>query len=234
MKIMLFILFTCVSLYLVYETVHAVKRIKVAKQLIENAQPYHKEGKEADKAMLVLGDSTAVGVGATVSGDTLAARVASSIGALRVENRAVSGATTGDLSSQVEEAQRDAYELILIQIGGNDIIHFKNERKAGAELKSALEKLPEAEKVIVITAGNVGGSTVFPFFVRPLYTNLNLRYHAEFERIVTDAGFTYVDLYKDPKSKLMEIEPETYLAEDGLHPSSEGYGLWFEAIRPNL
>jgi len=234
MKTALFIFFICVSLYLVYETVHVVKRVKVAKQLIEKAQPYQREGREHDKAMLVLGDSTAVGVGASVAEDTLAAKAALSIGALHVENRAVSGAITKDLSSQAAKAQRDAYELILIQIGGNDIIRMKSERKAGAELKSALEKLPVAKKVIVISAGNVGGSTLIPFFLRPLYTDKNLKYHAEFGRIVTDAGFTYVDLYKAPNSRLMEREPKTYLAEDGLHPSSEGYALWFEAIRPSL
>jgi lysophospholipase L1-like esterase len=117
-----------------------------------------------------------------------------------------------------------------VQIGANDIVRFKSIDDAADELTLALEKLPHAERVIVISAGNVGGTKFFPFFVNPIYTQLNLGYHDSFEVVVKNAGGVYVNLYEDPSTDPFVQEPEKYLARDGFHPTSAGYKLWFEKI----
>ncbi len=94
--------------------------------------------------------------------------------------------------------------------------------------------LPPAGKVIVISAGDVGAATLVPPPLRPFYTALNQAYHREFAVRVAAAGGTYVNLDTGPDSDLFAREPQVYLAVDGFHPSSAGYGLWFNALKDSL
>ncbi|MBU2103771.1 hypothetical protein KKD81_01270 [Patescibacteria group bacterium] len=217
---------------LCYWAINFYLTVQVSKKIIENTVPYTKEG-EGD-AVLVLGDSTAVGIGARVPEESVAGLVAEYIGAGSLENYARSGAEVKDLSEQITRAQRSEYRLILIQIGGNDIIRFHSAKETARELAEVLQELPTSEKVVVISAGDVGGATLFPYPVRPFHTRLNKKFHAAFEEVVTAAGHTYVNFGKSPATQKINNDPKTYLSADGLHPSSAGYKLWFEDIRPEL
>ncbi|MEK9176662.1 MAG: GDSL-type esterase/lipase family protein, partial [Patescibacteria group bacterium] len=140
----------------------------------------------------------------------------------------------GDLPIQIAGARLDRYAFILIAVGANDIISFGRSSSAMKKFELALSKLPPAGQVVVHSAGNVGGTTLFPFFIRPVYTWLTKKYHAGFEKLAAEKGFTYVNLYQPSSEDPFVREPKVYLAPDGLHPSSEGYRAWFEKIRPAI
>ena len=206
-----------------YFIVSLEKKIAVSQRLISEARPFVSPSTDTATTLLVLGDSTAVGVGAKTPEDSVAGRVALYSKATYVENYAVSGATVSDLLSQIKQAKRDHYSLILILIGGNDIIRFHSATKSADTVARALEALPRSDTTLLAGPGNVGGATLFPFFMRPFYTNLNLAYHAQFEMIAKTKGASYVNLYETPSTDPFIKQPKVYLAEDGLHPSSEGY-----------
>ena len=183
----------------------------------------------------MLGDSTAYGVGADKPEESLAGRVAAYAGMTYVENRASSGAVTKDLRGQIEAATLERYDVILIQIGGNDIIQFHNPKRSADELELALRALPKAEKVVILSAGDVGGATLFPSPITWIHSWLNKKYHLSFTHAVARAGVgEYINLGLSPSTQIITNEPEIYLAADGLHPSSAGYGLWFEEVVPRL
>lgn len=230
----LLLLAAIVAAYALYAGARFYLTLQISKALVNAAVPYERMTGGDAVPMLVLGDSTAVGVGASAPEDTVAGRAAAYLSATSVENYAVSGAVTADLPAQAAHAQLSHYRLILIQIGGNDIIRFHSVADSARTLSSVLESLPAADKVVVISAGDVGGATIFPLFLRPSYTHLNLAYHAAFAAAAANAGATYVNLYDDPGRVKINNDPGTYLAADGLHPSSAGYELWFEAVKPSL
>ena len=234
MRMILFILGGLVLLLLAYWSVRFYLTVQVAKRLIEDAVPYERTAADPSRTMLVLGDSTAVGIGADTPEESVAGRIAEEIAFDSVENHAVSGAVVGDLKAQVASASRASYDLILIQVGGNDIIRFTSADTAGETLRDALQSLPAADRVIMISAGNVGGATLFPWPVRPFHTKLNREYHDIFAQVAAEEGITYVNFKDAASTKEIQDNPDIYLAADGLHPSSEGYRLWFEEIRPYL
>ncbi len=184
--------------------------------------------------MLVLGDSTAVGVGADSSEESLAALVANHINASNVENYAVSGAYVGNLPDQIEKARAPHYALILIQVGANNIVRFSNASSTAEKLGKILETLPSASKIVILTAGDVGGAPIWPQPLRPTYTKLTAEYNDVFGKTAAAQGMIYVNLYEHPSRQIITEHPEIYLAADGFHPSSEGYLQWFEALKPNL
>ncbi len=216
-----------------YSVFSFTRKVGVSTELIRNTIPYTLKGSGA-VSVLVLGDSTAVGVGARVKEESLAALFADAVHATNVENRAISGARIADIPSEIETATGRAYTYILLGVGANDIVRFKNADTAGEELAQALQKLPDHQHLIVYMAGNVGGTELFPFILNGAYLNLTVKYHGIFKAKVEEAGGTYVDLYEDPDTDPFIRDPERYFAADGFHPSSAGYRLWFEKIVPVL
>ncbi len=209
-------------------------KAKISQELMADAKAYEKLGDDRSKTLLVLGDSTGVGVGADKPEDTLAGRLAAYMGATYVENYSVIGAAVADLPPQIAKATLARYDLILIQIGGNDILSFGDATDASEQLAEIMKTLPENGRVVLMTAGNVGGAKLFPPFVRPFHTAANLRFHKEFAKVAEAYGAVYVNLYepfwKDPFLR----DPGRYLSRDGLHPSTYGYGLWFDKVKAAL
>jgi lysophospholipase L1-like esterase len=232
MKIAVTILLV-VLLAIGYSAYHFMRKVRVSAALVAHAVPYTKTGNGL-KRLLVLGDSTAVGVGADKPADTLAARVGEEIRATDVHNYAVSGARVADLRSQMASLDGNRYAYILIGIGANDVIRFGDPDGSAAVLSTILEQLPPHDHLIVYMAGNVGGAQLFPRILNPQYTRRTLAFHKAFAAVVSDAGGAYVNLYVDPAKDPFIQNPDRYLAADGLHPSSAGYLVWFEKIRTVL
>ena len=120
MKYLWALVLLIVVVYVGYEYFRIQNLIQVSAGLVAEVRPY--ENATGTVSVLVLGDSTAVGVGSP-SDESVAGRLGEYLHA-SVENHAVSGAVTADLPGQIAKAQKQHYDLILIQIGANDIIRF--------------------------------------------------------------------------------------------------------------
>jgi lysophospholipase L1-like esterase len=170
-------------------------------------------------------------VGAATSSDTVAALFAHGMGATYTENDAVSGAVVADLPGQIAMLKRAHYDTILVMIGGNDITHLHTVRKVSAQLSIILATLAtKGDRVLLMSAGNVGGAPTLPPPTRPFFTWLNLKYHTAFARVAAATGATYINLYTPPSEDVIVQHPEIYLAADSFHPSSAGYALWYKRI----
>ena len=232
MKIVALVLIFILA-YCVYEAIRIRPLLAVSAQLVERAQPFTRDAGE--QALLVLGDSTAVGVGAELAEETVAGRLAARNPEWAVENFAVSGAQIPHLDAQFAQATRDHYALVVIHIGANDIIRFKTATRAVAELEPQLEKIKaKCDKVIFLTAGNVGGTKFFPSLMNGFYERRTRAYHAAFESLAERLGIVYVNLYAPKDSDPFVQDAARFLSPDGLHPSGEGYRLWFEHIEKVL
>lgn len=233
MKILLLIVLAAAVSYAGYEYARFRSLLIITDSLVEVAKSFERAA--GAETMLVLGDSTAVGVGAESPEDTLAGRIAVLHPGWSVENHAVSGARIHDIKEQLDAARKEHYALILIQVGANDIIRFRGAADAAAELGKYLEGAAAlSEKTVFLTAGNVGATKFFPSLLNPYYHRATLRYHDAFEKLATRTGTTYVNLYVPPADDPFTKDPERFFSDDGLHLSSEGYRLWFEKVREAL
>lgn len=233
MKIFLFIILILV-LYLSYQVFQVKRKIALSEKIVAGTVPYHETTDMSGKSLLVLGDSTAYGVGASIKEDSIPALVAKSIGASYIENRSFSGARVSDLPGQLQKHEREVYDTILVQIGGNDIVARHDERVVASELEVLLKTLPKHDKLVVLMCGDVGVATIIPWFVRGYYTRKTLAYHEAFAEAVPRVGGTYVNLYEPKETDPFVKEPDVYLAKDEFHPSSAGYQVWFRKIEKAL
>jgi lysophospholipase L1-like esterase len=219
--------------YVSYEAVCLWANYRASRTLIANAAPYQRPA-GADQ-LLVLGDSIAFGVGADSPELSVAGRVASANPGYAVENLSVIGARVSDLAAQLNRAQHQHYQMALISIGANDIIRFETAATAQETLEGFFQALrSRADKIVFFAAGNVGAAPIVPLILRPLYHRRTIDYHQAFEALATRSNSIYVNLYEKPDTDPFVKEPGRFIAADGLHPSSEGYRLYFERISKSL
>jgi lysophospholipase L1-like esterase len=233
MKILLFVVIGIV-VFIGYHVFQVQRKIAISQKIVANTTSFSSTDNAGGKSMLVIGDSTAVGVGASNKDESIPSLVAQKIGAQYVENLSVSGSKVEDLPSQLQTVERDQYDVILVQIGGNDVVARNDEQGVTHELESILKTLPKHDKLIVLMCGDVGVATLLPWFVRGYYTKKTLAYHQTFSDMVPRTGGVYVNLYEPKDTDPFVKEPDVYLAKDQFHPSSAGYQVWFEKIEKAL
>lgn len=215
--------------------IHVRYYIHISKNLIKETVKFSNESNDTKKTLLVLGDSTAYGVGASKTEDSLPALVASFVGATYTENYSISGAKIENLESQIQKIKRNQYDLILLQIGANNIVARDDVDESSKKLEEKLQELQKLSKrVVLLTAGDVGGALAIPFPFRSYYKNLTLTYHEKFQALADRVGVTYVNLYDEPSVDPFILQPEVYFAPDMFHPSSEGYKVWFTKVQKQL
>jgi lysophospholipase L1-like esterase len=205
-------------------------RVKDAAELARASEPFQAEPAHAVASLLVIGDSTAVGTGASGPSASIAGLIARSRPGLRVVNRAKDGAKYAEFARQLQQdAQR--FDTVLVLGGGNDVIRFtgEDELRQSIALVADLAK-QRGTRVILMPPGNVGNA---PFFFAPaswLMTRRSQTLHALVRDAAHRTGATYVNLYKPKATDPFAQRPKELHAKDGLHPSDEGYREWLAEL----
>jgi len=203
--------------------------------LIASVTPYERELKGAP-TILVLGDSTGYGTGANESEATIAGRIGADFPQYSIINQSKNGRIIeqlkADLATLIKEAD---YELILLQIGANDVLQARDPEIVSAELTAIFLILKErTPHIIMMSSGNIGGAPAFKGEEAKALTARSRIFREMFIKTAAETGVTYVDLFKEPADDLFIIEADKYMAIDGLHPTGAGYALWYELLRPIL
>lgn len=205
-------------------------RLATAAELARASQPNRQAPAGPTLRLLVAGDSTAVGTGASEPGRSLAGLIGRDHPRLRIDNLARDGATLADLPAQLGAAPGVRYDLVLVQAGGNDVMRLRDLDAARGELDRVLALAHAlAPQVILMPAGNVGNA---PFFVPPLSWWMTARsrtLHRHAREAAARHGTVYVDLFRARADDPFVQRPGLHAA-DGLHPSDAGYAVWRQAL----
>ncbi|MEK7612414.1 MAG: GDSL-type esterase/lipase family protein [Patescibacteria group bacterium] len=197
--------------------------------------PFNRKIRNAIFRILVLGDSTAVGIGAERPEDSTAGRLAQLYPGAEVINLAMSGQRISGLEEILAKREDEHFDIVLIQIGANDIIRLTSMEDIESGIESILTRSKKfGGKIIFLHSGNVGDAKFFPWYVRPILSKRSLQVRDIYKRKASVHGVLYVDLIDSQVSEKFKESPDLYYASDLLHLSSEGYALWYEEIANKL
>lgn len=205
-------------------------RIRFSRRLVAQTIPAQSSPEGCRKTIVVAGDSTAFGVGA-LPAESTAGRIAAAFPNARVINVARSGSRIGHVVDQLASLDIERADLILIHAGGNDVLEFRSPRKVQADARAALAKAKAMSEHVILMPGH--NFSVAPFFLRGISRIIMwhaVRVHAIITRVTAELDVTFVDLFRHPTDEAFVKEPHRYYCSDGLHPSAEGYALWFAAL----
>lgn len=207
-----------------------VSRIRFSRRIVARTTPAQSTPERCRRTIVIAGDSTAFGVGA-LPAESTAGRLAARFPYARVINVARSGARIGHVVEQLEAAGVAQADMVLIHACANDVLEFRSPVKVEADLRAALARAQALSANVVLMPGH--NFSVAPFFLRPLQRIVMwhaLRVHAVVSRVTLELGVAFVDLFQDPQAEPFVREPRRYYCPDRLHPSGEGYAIWFAAL----
>lgn len=178
--------------------------------------------------LLVLGDSTAAGVGAETQDDALPGNLARELNARfgrGVEWRAIgeNGATSRDLIERyLDDATAEAYDVIFLTIGANDALGLRPRWAFRRDIHTLLQRLRAASPAAQILVSSLPAFFRFELLPNPLRWNLYL--HSQ----------SLEDAAREVVARLdgvhMSPPPPPYtdgfFATDLFHPSAIGYRDW--------
>lgn len=232
-KILMICLVLGVILYISYEYFRTQKFIKIGVELAEKAVAYEQEGSGDGIKVLFVGDSSAVGTGASEPEKSVAGYLGADFSDMEIVNVAVNGYKTEDVVKMLGDSVFDReYDLLVLQIGGNDIVRLVDVDEIEANLRLILDDFVGlADKVVVFHGGNVGTSRLFPWFVRPYYTYRTKQVKDMYTRVVAQySKVIYVDMFREYSEDPFYLNPEKYYSSDDFHPSGDGYRDWYDLM----
>jgi lysophospholipase L1-like esterase len=178
---------------------------------------------QGEKHVLLLGESTVAGVGASAAAHTLAGNFARMLGdSYQIETIGKKGLRVKDTFSlyQVQKKSRTATsEGVILFLGANDCFLLTSPQEFKQELRSLILQIQEETKANWIYLAAIPPVHLFPAFSKQMRSFLS-KQRAYLQREMEDIAAN------DPKviyhAIPMDLQPE-FFSSDGVHPSDLGY-----------
>ena len=210
------------------------RAVAQARAGLRGARGYEHRPPQSRARVLVLGDSTGVGIGAERPADSVAGLLAAEHPGAEVVNLCRAGARAADVLAQLERRAFDdrAFDLVLLHVGGNDVLRLTPQARLDATVERLLPELARiARRRIWLSSANVG---LAPLFMAPFSWFYSARTRRVFARCADAAarhGVEFVNFYRPAGDCPFARDIETYYASDRLHPSSASYRYCWEVLK---
>jgi lysophospholipase L1-like esterase len=188
--------------------------------------------------LIMIGDSTAAGVGVTTSADSVGGQLALALAAdgIRVllSSVAVSGARAADLSGQLDRIPSGGRaDLAVMLVGANDATHASVPSRVGRDVGAAVRRLRAGNTSVVVgTCPDLGAPPAIDQPMRAILGAFGRRIASAEAGSVRKAGGSSVDL-AELTGPAFRADHANF-ASDSFHPSAAGYRLWAQALLPSV
>jgi CBS domain-containing protein/lysophospholipase L1-like esterase len=184
--------------------------------------------------VLLLGDSTGVGVGAGSPEASLPGLLAAEFPQVEIVNRSCNGARVADVLRQLAPSldSGERYDLALVLAGGNDVLRMTPHRLLQRHARELLQGLVQvAARTVWMGCANIGAS---PVLMAPLSWWMGWQTGRTMRLLASQAqthGAEFIDFFVPRRSDLFSRHAGIYFADDGLHPSALSYRHGFEVLK---
>ena len=186
-------------------------------------------GKGDGLRLLILGDSSAAGVGAETQAAALSGQLTGMLsqdGPVTWHLEAETGATTLDSLAKLSRLPDTQFDVALLVHGVNDTTRFTSARTFQARQTTLIDSLQAAHGVKHFVLSGVPPMQHFPLLPQPLRWVLGC-HAARLDRVLADLAATRSDCTHLALD--LPYEPR-FVARDGYHPSEEAYTEWATAL----
>lgn len=218
---------------LIVEGTRLIFRWKVSHRLGLDARPYSRKNPALSRSILVLGDSTAYGTGASDPAYSIAGRLGTMFPDSEIWNSAKNALPLGNLPSIIQSVSREKshFDAILIIIGGIDMLRLL---PTSILRKKLLHAIREAKKlspdIYIALSSNIRSSTFFRFPVNRIFEAEHRAMESLYKEVANSEHIHHIPLFEDIDHCPFAKNPNELYALDGLHPNDAGYELWFQKI----
>lgn len=187
--------------------------------------------------LLIVGDSSAVGVGTSHQEEALLGHMRKRLSQTNTVYWSVdakTGATTADTITRLQESQQQKFDVVSVSLGVNDVTGLVPLSVWLQRFTTLLELIEFKFQADVICVSGIPKMQYFPLLPQPLRWVVGAqaaRYHRALRKLVSNrAGCQFVE---------MNFEPDvSQMSPDGFHPGPKIYAEWgrkvYRAIRRDV
>lgn len=232
---MILLVYLCVGLIigiLIELSIIALNGNPVAAPTIpRNAQT---EGAGPSLRYVIMGDSTAIGQGASYdqSYAVATARYLAQQHTITWKNLGQSGARTKDVQyRQLPDALAFHADIALIAVGANDVTHFSSLETIHKGLQqtiTALQAQNPSIHIILTGAPPMGTIPRYPWPAQQIVGKRTDTVNAMIRKLCDDAHLTFAPI-AEKTAATFRAHPD-YFAADKFHPNAQGYQQWVPVL----
>jgi len=187
----------------------------------------------------VVGDSTALGVGAAGVSESFSYQylelIKDQYKTVNYINYGVNGLTTqGLIDNELDKLKNESFDIVFVSIGANDITAGISENEFKENVRKISQTLSSFNIKQIIWM-SIPDFITSPILLPPLKNYLSYK-ALEFNTItkskLASDRFNYIDVYDSTRE--IFIQNKNSFSKDGYHPSITGYGYWAEQIRKQV
>jgi lysophospholipase L1-like esterase len=183
---------------------------------------------------IVIGDSTAIGQGASYK-EGVAYKSAVFLAKNRTVtliNLGISGATSPKvLQNQADAAAALKANIVLICVGANDVTHLSRLKTVENSVSKIIDKIkkknPQA-RVLLTGSPAMGSIARFPSVVKLIARLRTKQVNKTIQGVADKKGVERLKIAEKTGPRFLQ-EPKLF-AEDKFHPNREGYAVWLPII----
>jgi lysophospholipase L1-like esterase len=182
--------------------------------------------------LLILGDSSAAGVGAPHQDKALSGQLVAALAPHRRvtwQLEARTGATSRSLLTALDHMPHRSFDAVLLVLGVNDVTSFAPLRRVLADRTRIAQEVAErfmAPRLIITGIPPLAGFPLLPDPLRWILGRRAARLDAALSQQATEAGHNYLPFTLPLTRALM--------AEDGFHPAPLAYTQWADTVATAL
>ena len=184
--------------------------------------------------VLVLGDSTGVGVGAHRPEESIAGLLATDLPDADIVNVSRSGARVAGALAQTRACRLAGlhFDVALLHVGGNDVMRATPRQQLADDCDRLLIELAGlADRTVWLGPPNIGLVPLFPAPFSWLFRARSRAAAALFARCASAHGVAFIDFSAGEHSARFSRRRREHFAVDGLHPNSASYSYGYAAAR---
>ncbi len=205
-----------------------------ARALAAQGRPFERRVEVTALRVLVLGDSTGVGVGADRPEESIAGLLARDFPAADIVNVSRSGARVADALAQARACRRAGrhFDVALLHVGGNDVLHATPMKTLAANIELLLAELADvASRTVWLGPPNIGVVPLFPPPFSWVFAARSRAATALFARSALAHGVAFLDFSSGEHATRFARRRREHFAVDLLHPNSLSYSYGYAAAR---
>lgn len=215
--------------------IQAWLHVRRGKLLSAESMKYEQHPKNPTARVLIVGDSTAFGTGASNPDQSLAGRLGHDFPEIDITNLAKNGARQRDIQAQLTQYDRrhqPHLDLIVMLFGANDVIHFSNLKVLPQDLPGLLAQAQAlGSHVIFMTEGNIGNAPAFPRWFAKILEQRSREFQIMAQQKSKAQHVIFIDQFVEYDQDRWHRDPKKFYAADLFHPSGVAYGEWYDHLR---
>jgi lysophospholipase L1-like esterase len=208
--------------------------VKRARSLAAQGRRFERRLESKGLSILILGDSTGVGVGASHPEESIAGLLAVDFPDADIVNVSESGARVSDALAQAKSCNAEGlhFDVAILHLGGNDIVKATPTDQLAEGCEALMTELARlARRTVWLGPPNLG---IAPLFPPPYSWVLAARSRAAaavFARSAARHQVSFIDFSAPVHAGHFKGRRRRHFAVDGFHPNSSSYRYGYAAAR---